>query len=146
VPSGFKVVHAYYQIKKRRSLASLFNHKELIFWNVSKDVHKDKAMLGIPPNYIHSLDASHMFCTVKQMINAGIEKFSMIHDSYGCPAPYVDMMNQFIRDEFLKMHKENQLEVFKRCVEATAGVTLPDVPERRDMQLERVLDSKYFFS
>ena len=146
VPSGFKVVHAYYQIKKRRSLASLFNHKELIFWNVSKDVHKDKAMLGIPPNYIHSLDASHMFCTVKQMINAGIEKFSMIHDSYGCPAPYVDMMNQFIRDEFLKMHKENQLEVFKRCVEATAGVTLPDVPERRDMQLKRVLDSKYFFS
>jgi DNA-directed RNA polymerase len=146
VPSGFKVVHAYYEIKKRRSLASLFNHKELIFWNVSKDVHKDKAMLGIPPNYIHSLDASHMFCTVKRMVEAGIIRFSMIHDSYGCPAPYVDIMNNLIREEFLKMHKENQLETFKRCVEATTGVTLPDVPDRGSMELGRVLDSQYFFS
>ena len=146
VPSGFKVVHAYYEIKKRRSLASLFNHKELIFWNVSKNVHKDKAMLGIPPNYIHSLDASHMFCTIKRMIDSGIVKFSMIHDSFGCPAPDVDIMNGLIREEFLKMHKENQLEIFKRCVEATTGVTLPDVPDRKTMDISRVLDSRYFFS
>ena len=145
-PSGFKVVHAYYQIKKRRSLASLFNHKELIFWNVSKDVHKDKAVLGIPPNFIHSLDAAHMFCTISRMIDAGFTDFSMIHDSYGCAAPMVDLMNQYIRDEFYKMHKENQLEVFRRCVTATAKVTLPDVPERRDINLASVLDSRYFFS
>tara|TARA_Y100000004_G_C8652845_1_gene301815 strand:+ start:64 stop:483 length:420 start_codon:yes stop_codon:yes gene_type:complete len=139
-------VHAYYQIKKRRSLASLFNHKELIFWNVSKDVHKDKAVLGIPPNFIHSLDAAHMFCTISRMIDAGFTDFSMIHDSYGCAAPMVDLMNQYIRDEFYKMHKENQLEVFRRCVTATAKVTLPDVPERRDINLASVLDSRYFFS
>ena len=146
VPSGFKVVHAYYQIKKRRSLASLFNHKELIFWNVSKDVHRDKAVLGIPPNFIHSLDASHMFCTISRMKDAGITEFSMIHDSYGCPAPLVDMMVSFLKEEFLKMHKENQLEIFKRCVENTVGVQLPDPPVRGDIPLTNVLESPYFFS
>jgi DNA-directed RNA polymerase len=80
------------------------------------------------------------------MVEAGIIRFSMIHDSYGCPAPYVDIMNNLIREEFLKMHKENQLETFKRCVEATTGVTLPDVPDRGSMELGRVLDSQYFFS
>ena len=42
------------------------------------------------------------------------------------------------------MHKENQLEVFKRCVEATAGVTLPDVPEKRHAT-RTVLDSSTSF-
>jgi len=146
VPSGFKVVHYYNQIGKRRSLASLFNHKELVFYTFNTDVNPKTSEQGIPPNFIHSLDASHMFCTIWRMILEGITSFSMIHDSYGCHAPYVSTMRELIKEEFYEMHKENLLEKFKEDVEDYLGIELPSVPMQGTFELSRVLESDYFFA
>tara|TARA_R110000824_G_scaffold152182_1_gene323357 strand:- start:2340 stop:4781 length:2442 start_codon:yes stop_codon:yes gene_type:complete len=145
-PSGFKVVHHYNKIKKRRSLASLFNHKELTFTSFTDDVNRKAAEQGIPPNFIHSLDASHMFCTIYRMILLGITSYSMIHDSYGCPAPQVSAMRQLIKEEFYEMHRSNLLEEFRRDIEEQLGVELPAVPMRGALDLSCVLESDYFFA
>ena len=146
VPSGFKVVHHYNKIKKRRSLASLFNHKELTFTIFIDDVDRKAAEQGIPPNYIHSLDASHMFCTIGKMILMGVKDFSMIHDSYGCHAPFVPTMRECIKEEFYEMHRSNLLELFKRDIERQLGVMLPTVPMRGSFDVSAVLESDYFFA
>ena len=146
VPSGFKVVHHYNKIKKRRSLASLFNHKELTFTTFVDDVDRKAAEQGIPPNFIHSLDASHMFCTIGRMILMGIKSYSMIHDSFGCHAPYVRTMRNCIKEEFYEMHRSNLLERFRADVQEQLGVPLPDVPMRGTFDVSCVLESDYFFA
>ena len=147
VPSGFRVVHAYYKPVKRRSFAELFNKKELIFATHSQtDVDRKAVVQAISPNWIHSLDASHMFCTIWGAIIAGIYQFSMVHDSYGCPAPDMDLLIPIIKEEFYEMHKENQLQRLKEDVEDKLGMRLPELPGRGEFRIERVLESDYLFA
>jgi len=146
-PSGFRVVHAYFKPTKRRSFAELFNKKELIFATHSQtDVDRKAVMQAISPNWIHSLDASHLFCTVYRAIMNGMYQFSMVHDSYGCPAPDMDLLVPFIREEFYEMHKEDQLQRLKEDVEEQLGLSLPELPERGQFEIERVLRSDYLFA
>ena len=145
-PSGFKVVHYYNQVQTRRSLAKLFNNRELTFFVRTSDVDTRGAVQAISPNYVHSLDAAHMFLTIRRMLLTGIEDFCMIHDSYGCHPNQVDEMLVCIKEEFLNIHKENQLEKFKTEVEQQLGIQLPMIPERGDLDLSGVLESQYFFA
>jgi DNA-directed RNA polymerase len=145
-PCGFKVVHQYYEILTRRSIAKLFNMKELNFGSTdSTQIDDDQVNLAVSPNYIHSLDASHMWMTMNRMINAGITNFSFVHDSYGCSAPYVSMMRQYTKEEFYEMHKEPLLERFKEDVEKVLGVELPGTPEIGNFNISSVLEADYFF-
>jgi DNA-directed RNA polymerase len=145
-PSGFKVVHYYNKQQKRRSLSSLFNRKELIFYVRTDDVNPREALQAISPNFIHSLDAAHMFLTIKDLIEQGIYSLSMVHDSYGCRPNDVTIMQNNIRKTFVDIHKHNQLEVFKRQIEYQLGVKLPDVPDEGSMDIADVMQSKYFFA
>tara|TARA_R100000808_G_scaffold24969_1_gene60011 strand:- start:14799 stop:17240 length:2442 start_codon:yes stop_codon:yes gene_type:complete len=145
-PSGFKVVHHYNKITTRRSLAKLFNNKELTFFVRTDDVDTRSALQAIAPNFIHSLDAAHMFLCIYSLLWNGIKDLCMIHDSFGCHANYVGLMNTIIRREFLVMHKDNQLELFKKSLENLLGTKLPNGPERGDLDLEQVLKSLYFFA
>jgi len=145
-PSGFRVVHYYNKQQKRRSLATLFNAKELTFYIRTNDVNSRAALQAISPNFIHSIDAAHMFLTIVKVAFYGITDFSMLHDSYGCHANYVDLMRNCLREEFLKIHSENLLEKFRGEVEKQLGVKLPDPPKRGELELETVLESEYFFA
>jgi DNA-directed RNA polymerase len=145
-PSGFKVSHYYNKISTRRSLAKMFNNKQLTFHVKTDDVNPRTASQAIAPNYIHSLDAAHMFLTIDRMIQLGIYNLSMIHDSYGCYANYVGTMQRLIREEFIRIHKENQLDIFKLHIENKLGVILPDPPPRGILDIDMVTKSLYFFS
>ena len=145
-PSGFKVIHYYTQIQTRRSIAKLFNSRELHFF-VKTDIPNGKAAKqAISPNYIHSLDAAHMFLVLATLLAHGITDFCMIHDSYGCHANDVPLMAKTTREEFAGMHRKNQLQFFKEDVEKSLGVNLPDVPVQGDFDVDSVLDSQYFFA
>lgn len=145
-PSGFKVVHYYNRRQKRRSLASLFNKKELTFYVRTDDVSDREASQAIAPNFIHSLDAAHMFLTIDSLISKGITNLSMIHDSYGCMPNDVEEMSATLRVEFVKIHKSNQLENLRRQAQLQLGELLPTVPETGDLKIEKVIQSKYFFA
>jgi len=104
------------------------------------------ARQAIAPNFIHSLDAAHMFLTVDRMLDYNIEDFSMIHDSFGCHPNHVEIMRDCLREEFFRMHRWNCLEQFKTDVERNLGVILPNPPEQGVLDLESVLKSEYFFA
>ena len=148
-PSGFIVEHVYQPIRQRRSYTELFNKKkfELVFANYYDGVNAHGQELGIAPNFIHSLDAAHMFLTLIRMLDKGITDFSMIHDSYGVHGPYVDIMNECLRLAFVCLHKDNVLEAFKKDVEEFLGVPTPPVPNPDGgIDPTCVLSSEYFFS
>jgi DNA-directed RNA polymerase len=146
-PSGFEVHHVYNQVLERVSYAELFNRQQLVFSTVTEDIDGKAQYLAISPNFIHSLDAAHMFMTISRMLDEGMFAFSFVHDSYGTYAPDIDRMHTLLREEFIKIHKENQLEKLKKETEERYGIYLPDCPKQEnEFQVEKVLDSEYFFA
>jgi DNA-directed RNA polymerase len=146
-PSGFEVHHVYNQVLERVSYAELFNRQQLVFSTVTEDLDGKAQYLAISPNYIHSLDAAHMFMSISGMLDEGITAFSFVHDSYGTYAPDVPKMHKILREEFIKIHQENQLEKLKKEIEERYGIYLPEIPAREnEFEIKEVLDSEYFFA
>lgn len=69
-------------------------------------IHKTKQLQAFPPNFIHSLDATHMFLTALKCHEVGLT-FASIHDSFWTHAGDVNTMNRIIRDAFIRMHSED---------------------------------------
>ena len=69
-------------------------------------VDRLKQLQAFPPNFIHSLDATHMFLTALKCHEVGIT-FASIHDSFWTHAGDVKTMNRIIRDAFIRMHSED---------------------------------------
>jgi DNA-directed RNA polymerase len=146
-PSGFQVHHVYNQVIERVSYAELFNKQQLVFSSITEDLDGTAQYLAISPNFIHALDAAHMFMTISRMLNVGMTGFSFVHDSYGTYAPDIDQMHMFLREEFISIHQENQLEKFKQETEAKYGIYLPDSPAREEgFDIQEVKDSRFFFA
>ena len=106
-----------------------------------------KQRMGFPPNFIHSLDASHMILTALECKKAGIA-FASVHDSFWTHAADVDTMNQVIRQEFHKMYEQPILERLRNSLVFSLGVdgkNIPPLPQQGDLDLKCVLESPYFF-
>lgn len=69
-------------------------------------VNRRKQLQGFPPNFIHSLDASHMLLSALQCNDLGLT-FAAVHDSFWTHAADVDTMNGVIREAFIQIHEED---------------------------------------
>lgn len=58
---------------------------------------------AFPPNFIHSIDASHMMFTALKCHADGL-LFALVHDSFWTHAADVDTMNRYIREAFVELH------------------------------------------
>lgn len=69
-------------------------------------VSKRKQFQAFPPNFVHSLDASHMILTALKCHDTGLT-FASVHDSFWTHAADIEHMNSIIRDQFIRMHSED---------------------------------------
>ena len=69
-------------------------------------VNKRKQCQGFPPNFIHSLDATHMILSALKCNEVGLT-FAAVHDSFWTHAADVDTMSGILRDAFIRMHSED---------------------------------------
>lgn len=74
--------------------------------DTSDPVNRRKQLQAFPPNFIHSLDASHMMLSALQCHDAGLS-FAAVHDSFWTHAADVDVMNGILRDSFVRIHSED---------------------------------------
>lgn len=75
-------------------------------------VDRRKQLQAFPPNFIHSLDASHMMLSALECHELGLD-FAAVHDSFWTHAADVDVMNRVLRDAFIRIHSE---DVIKRLL------------------------------
>lgn len=75
-------------------------------------VDRRKQLQAFPPNFIHSLDASHMMLSALECHELGLD-FAAVHDSFWTHAADVDVMNRVLRDAFIRIHGE---DVIKRLL------------------------------
>lgn len=108
--------------------------------------HREAAQ-AIPPNFIHSIDAAHMMLTINECLSLGITKFSMIHDSFGCPCSDVPLMRKAINRKFYEIHQENLLEKFQQDL---SNIVLKQpipgaIPKRGTLDIGGALNAEYLF-
>jgi DNA-directed RNA polymerase len=95
-----------------------------------------KMKRSVSPNFIHSLDASHMILTINEMAKQGVQCFQMIHDAFGTHAENCDLMHETVRKTFVQLHKDDP---FHRLLEKY-GV---EIPKKGDLDLDEILKSEY---
>ncbi|CAG9316663.1 rpom-1 [Blepharisma stoltei] len=145
-PMGFPVVQPYRQERFDLSISTAFQKVNLIRHHDNLPVNIPKQKSAFPPNYVHSLDSTHLMRTALRCHKQGIA-FAAVHDSYWTHACDLDEMNRMLREEFVQLHSEPLLEnLLKGFKVRFPGVNFEDVPSKGNFDLRNVLTSKYFFA
>ncbi|KAF5791883.1 putative DNA-directed RNA polymerase [Helianthus annuus] len=142
-PLGLPVVQPYRMYGRHLVSTSL---QVLTLQRETEKVMVRRQRTAFPPNFVHSLDGSHMMMTAVACKRAGLN-FAGVHDSYWTHACNVDEMNRILREKFVELYQtpilENLLESFQTSFPT---VSFPPLPDRGDFDLSDVLESSYFFN
>ncbi|NWY54308.1 RPOM protein, partial [Chionis minor] len=107
-PLGLPIVQPYY---RSRSTVLNCSMQNLSVKNSNSSQKPDtvKQKNAFPPNFIHSLDSTHMMLTALHCLRQGLT-FVSVHDCYWTHALTVDVMNQVCRQQFVALHSEKILQ------------------------------------
>ncbi|KAL3640220.1 DNA-directed RNA polymerase 2, chloroplastic/mitochondrial [Castilleja foliolosa] len=105
-PLGLPVVQPYRQVGRHLIKTSL---QVLTLQHESEKVMVKRQRTAFPPNFVHSLDGSHMMMTAIACKKAGLS-FAGVHDSYWTHACDVDEMNKILREKFVELYEAPILE------------------------------------
>jgi DNA-directed RNA polymerase len=165
-PMGMPVVQPYHKKTQHRIQAG--SHKLLLTntAEVKEPPDPNKQRSAFPPNYVHSLDSTHMMYTANACGTDDVT-FVAVHDSYWTHASTVDTMNVHCREQFVRLHSQPLLgrlseyfELYFQGAELKTGggrrsgqggvgpgvVDIAPPPERGDFDLQEVIKSPYFFN
>ncbi|QLG72880.1 hypothetical protein HG535_0D05890 [Zygotorulaspora mrakii] len=110
-PLGLPIVQPYRELSKKQVTTNL----QTVFISDPFSVNPINARrqkAGFPPNFIHSLDASHMLLSATECGKHGLD-FASVHDSYWTHGCDVDQMNICLREQFIKLHEVDLIERLK---------------------------------
>ncbi|XP_038858275.1 DNA-directed RNA polymerase, mitochondrial-like [Salvelinus namaycush] len=163
-PLGLPIIQPYHR-SRTQMLKATIQYLSLQITHDSKerpDTVKQKN--AFPPNFIHSLDSTHMMLTALYCYSAGLT-FVSVHDCFWTHAITVDTMNKVCREQFVALHSQPILQELsnfllkKYCSGQLSEVKskkfleyrrmlllLAKVPQTGNFDLQRVKDSTYFFS
>lgn len=144
-PLGFLVDQEYIK-STHRTLTTIIQKYRYWIPDKQRRLLPRKQLQGISPNFIHSLDASHLGKLVLKLKEDGVRDFLMVHDSFGVHACHAELLSKRARETFVDLHSAPLLENFKAELESQLGVPLPPVPEKGTMNILDVLDAEYMVS
>lgn len=114
-PLGLRVVHPY---RNETSVTVSTSLQSVKFTKIksTSTVNATKQSNAFPPNFIHSLDATHMLLTAVSCRDENIP-FASVHDSYWSLPGDADKLGVLLRNNFVNMHKKDLVEVLKQELE-----------------------------
>jgi len=146
-PLGLEVEQVEY--KTKRINVSINRWDNIVFREYTDEIDKKEHKKGIAPNYIHSLDATHLFMTINSLKAKGIQDIITVHDSFATHPNDIDTLSIALRENFVDLHKRSILreldEFFVEYYGIKPSKKIPQVaPDRFDFR--EILESEYFFS
>ncbi|CAH2293158.1 DNA-directed RNA polymerase, mitochondrial [Pelobates cultripes] len=161
-PLGLPIIQPYHRSKYKLLSGNLqiVNVQNSHDANEQPDTLKQKN--AFPPNFIHSLDSTHMMLTALNCYKHGLT-FVSVHDCFWTHADTVDIMNKVCREQFVALHSQPILHNLSKFLQQKYCQNLDDnpvrstnilkmllhfsqVPETGNFDLGQVKDSVYFFS
>uniref|UniRef100_A0AC35EWR4 DNA-directed RNA polymerase n=1 Tax=Panagrolaimus sp. PS1159 TaxID=55785 RepID=A0AC35EWR4_9BILA len=123
---------------------------------------KSKQKNAFPPNFVHSLDSTHMMLTTLHCRRHGIT-FAAIHDCFWTHASTVDTMNKICREQFIEMYNQPLIEnlaqeMREKCLPPTLLKKMDEKEAEKimkeltpsfkfgELDISQVKDSVYFFN
>ncbi|XP_070817738.1 DNA-directed RNA polymerase, mitochondrial [Chaetodon trifascialis] len=163
-PLGLPIIQPYHRTRNQ-VLKSTMQHISLqIRHDIKERPDTVKQKNAFPPNFIHSLDSTHMMLTALHCYSAGLT-FVSVHDCFWTHALTVDTMNKVCREQFIALHNQPILQdlsnflLLKYCTRLPTEaknkkyqeyrrlmLLLAKVPQTGDFDLQQVKESTYFFS
>lgn len=151
-PNNLLVQQNYMKTKKVVSKLR-FMHSQVRFYHDEElpEVDDRAQAQGIAPNFIHSLDATHLQRVVVAEKKLGNNNFMMIHDSFGTDASHAGELYKTIRTEFVKLYKDqNHLQNFLDSVSYLISDEykdkIPAIPKFGKLNLDDVVNSAFCFA
>ena len=149
-PDGLTILQAYATLRTERIQVTFGSVRAN--WTIAvgetQGLDKQKQANSISPNWVHSMDASHMRATVRRSYREGVRSFSLIHDSYGTHAGNTDALAYYLREQFVEMYQEDVMDNFRKdlLTQLPPEVELPELPPKGTLDLALVMESDYFFA
>ena len=149
-PAGYKVYQDIKDQEQMRIKTMIDGSINLFLKRDLKSINKRKMRTSIAPNFVHSLDASHLMLVLNALKNMGINDIATVHDSYGTHAGACDLIHYAIRKTFIDMYSgdillkfwQEQAQAYPDAVQYFPDVTLI---KKGDLVLKGVLRSRHFF-
>lgn len=113
------------------------------------DPHKQAS--GISPNFVHSMDASHLMLTVLEASKDGVQSFACIHDSFGTAPGWAGKLFSAVRECMVKTYTERDViqdfyNVFQAALTEDQLAALPAFPAKGTLDLTQIRSSSYCFA
>jgi len=146
-PVGLPVVQPY-RNKMRTQIRTVLQHVVIAEHHDDMPINKQKQQTAFPPNFIHSLDSTHMILTAIACDKKDI-MFTAVHDSYWTHAGDVEAMNSTLREQFVELHGQELLvdlrtQLVSRYPQYERYIREP--PIIGSLDIKEVLNSPYFFN
>ena len=113
-------------------------------------IDHQRQVRGITPNFIHSLDASHLMMTVNRCAGEGIGHLATVHDAFATHACHAGKLSKIVRETFVELYKTNWLEEFREQIAKqlpkALAAELPPTPPQGCLDIGDVLKAKLAFS
>jgi Autographiviridae RNA polymerase len=152
-PTGFPLCNRYQKSRTKRIRLWLHDRpiRRVLADGFKPKILKRKVKNGISPNITHAVDSSHLMMTVNAAVTAGIGSVAAIHDCYCCLAPQADSFRRIIREQFVRLHRENDIlaqvrDAVVRDLGMQNSKEIPTIPQRGTLDLRGILAAEYAFS
>jgi len=151
-PVGFPIWQSYPEVRSMRVKAMLMGEVIKPRVNTELDTTDRRRMVnGVAANFVHSLDSACMMVTVNLAHDKGINNFCNVHDSFGTTAADVQILNETLRDAFVKVFSENDVlldfkEGISKLVPEKYRDKLPELPNKGTLDVELLKQSEFFFA
>lgn len=144
-PLGFPVQQPYRQLKKF-TIRTIMQDLRLAVTDDNLPVLPSRQIDGFAPNFVHSIDATHMLMVANECKKRGIA-FAAVHDSFWSHAEDMDELRQIVLEKFVELHRVDLLDdLVGQLREQHPGVEFPDPPPRGNLDINRCLNATYAFS
>jgi DNA-directed RNA polymerase len=145
-PSGFPVISEKWTTIKKKAVVSLCKKRiDAIYREVTDKPAIHEITSGISPNYVHSMDASHMSLVINKLNEAGVMSFGAIHDSFSVHADDVDLLLTTTKSVFITMY---DCDIFADMNAQFIGCDKNfevEEPKVGSLDLSKIKESQYFF-
>jgi len=145
-PSGFPVLSCKWVTDKKQIRVKVLNDTiGLIYREVTERPAIHEIISGISPNYVHSMDASHMSLVINKLHDENIASFGAIHDSYSVHADDVDRLLEVTKEVFVEMYDNDIFSDMKRQFIGNDDEFEISSPDVGNLDLNDLKKSDYFF-
>jgi DNA-directed RNA polymerase len=145
--TGFIIKQLVYKTEGRRVDTNLLGRINFEIYEETDQVCTRKMQSGLPPNFIHGQDSSHLVMAVCDMMDRGITQLWVVHDDFGTYCCQTGHLHISLRVTFVELYKDCPLEEFITEQEERLNMDIDiDLPERGTLDINCVLTSTYMFS